>query len=166
MQWLSRGGKCQAPTRVRSCSAPEEFNIALNAVPSCCCHAPVTHVAFEPTRAKTSHRANTLSRTRRHARLLSSGCAFARSQLVLSCLIGWDRHPGQQRRKEGGMLGKWLQREALAGFRKVQQTPTIHYTVSFGRPGSVHSLSPTFVQTTHKCSWVTSSFWGFALDLK
>lgn len=43
--------------------------------------------------------------------LISSGCEFARSQLVLSCLIGWNRdrdgdEAGREKKEGGRQAGK------------------------------------------------------------
>lgn len=102
------------------------------------------------TPSKDRH-ADTLTHThtRTHTQLRSSGCEFASSQLVLSCLIGWnrDRDEDEERRKEGGKLGKCLQWKALVRLGKLYQTLATHYTVSFGCTGNFPSPSPVNYRT-------------------
>lgn len=87
--------------------------------------------------------------THAHTQLRSSGCEFASSQLVLSCLIGWnrDRDEDEERRKEGGKLGKCLQWKALVRLGELYQTLATHYTVSFGCTGNFPSPSPVNYRT-------------------
>lgn len=114
------------PTRVHSCSALEEFNLALYAgpesLPHTCDSRRRDSARSEARRAKLAA-ASALTPRAAHARLLSSGCERARSQLVLSCLIGWNNDRGEQRRKEGGGRKACMRQEALTGLREAQTNP-------------------------------------------
>ena len=87
--------------------------------------------------ADTLTHPHTHTHTHTHAHtLISSGCEFASSQLVLSCLIGWNRdrdgdEAGRGEKEGGRQAGKMSTAECISEIEKTVSNPgnSLHYLI-------------------------------------